>query len=111
MFKTPAGVITTLGTALFENRLEVRLEALTQPKLLIIDEIDCIQIDRQGANLFSQLTSRRCERGWILVTSNRSLGAWGELFRDLRDRQRNSGSAASSGEDDQHQGDSYRLKA
>ncbi|MGH7549082.1 MAG: ATP-binding protein, partial [Gemmatimonadales bacterium] len=61
MFTTAAGLIATLGKALFENRLEERLKLLTQPKLLIIDEIGYIPIDRQGANLFFQLVSRRYE--------------------------------------------------
>jgi len=82
MFTTAAGLITTLGKALYENRLEERLKVLTQPKLLIIDEIGYIPIDRQGANLFFQLISRRYERGSVLVTSNQSLGAWGEVFGD-----------------------------
>jgi DNA replication protein DnaC len=81
MFTTAAGLIATLGKALFENRLEERLKLLTQPKLLIIDEIGYIPIDRQGANLF-QLVSRRYEKGSILLTSNQSLGAWGEVFGD-----------------------------
>src|SRR3979411_2804576 len=37
---------------------------------------------RQGANLFFQLVSRRYERGSIIITSNQSLGAWGEVFGD-----------------------------
>jgi DNA replication protein DnaC len=82
MFTTAAGLITTLGKALYENRLEERLKVLTQPRLLIIDEIGYIPIDRQGANLFFQLISRRYEKGSILVTSNQSLGAWGEVFGD-----------------------------
>jgi DNA replication protein DnaC len=81
-FTTAAALITTLGKALYENRLEERLKILTQPKLLIIDEIGYIPIDRQGANLFFQLVSRRYERGAILLTSNQSLGAWGEVFGD-----------------------------
>ena len=82
MFTTAAALITTLGKALYENRLEERLKILTQPKLLIIDEIGYIPIDRQGANLFFQLVSRRYERGAILLTSNQSLGAWGDVFGD-----------------------------
>jgi DNA replication protein DnaC len=82
MFTTAAGLIASLGRALYENRLEERLKLLTQPKLLIIDEIGYIPIDRQGANLFFQLISRRYERGLILLTSNQSLGAWGEVFGD-----------------------------
>lgn len=81
-FTTAAALITTLGKALYENRLDERLKILTQPKLLIIDEIGYIPIDRQGANLFFQLISRRYERGSILLTSNQSLGAWGEVFGD-----------------------------
>ena len=70
------------GKALYENRLEERLKLLTQPKLLIIDEIGYIPIDRQGANLFFQLVSRRYERGSIVLTSNQNVGAWGEVFGD-----------------------------
>jgi DNA replication protein DnaC len=82
IFTTAAGLIATLGMALYENRRDQRLKLLMQPKLLIIDEIGYIPIDRQGANLFFQLISRRYERGSILVTSNQSLGAWGEVFGD-----------------------------
>jgi DNA replication protein DnaC len=79
---TAAALVTTLGKALYENRLEERLKILTQPKLLIVDEIGYIPMDRHRANLFFQLTSRRYERGSILLTSNQNLGAWGEVFGD-----------------------------
>jgi DNA replication protein DnaC len=82
MVTTAAGLIATLGNALFENRLEERRKLLTQPKLLILDEIGYIPIDRQGANLFFQLVSRRYEQGSIVLTSNQSLGAWGDVFGD-----------------------------
>src|SRR6202040_3770871 len=73
-------LITTLGKALVEGKLDERLKLLTQPQLLICDEIGYLPIDRQGATLFFQLISRRYERGSILITSNQSLGAWGEVF-------------------------------
>jgi len=82
LFTTAMGLIATLGKALAETRLDEKLKLLTQPHLLIIDEIGYIPIDRQGANLFFQLVSRRYERGAILLTSNQSLGAWGEVFGD-----------------------------
>src|SRR5262247_994332 len=66
---TAAGLITTLGKPLAENRLDERLKLPGQPPLLIIDEIGYIPIDRQGANLFFQLVSRRYERGAIILTS------------------------------------------
>lgn len=82
LFSTAMGLIASLGKALAENRLEDKLKLLTQPHLLIVDEIGYIPIDRQGANLFFQLVSRRYERGAIILTSNQSLGAWGEVFGD-----------------------------
>lgn len=82
LFTTAAGLIATLGKAYAENRLDEKLKALAQPALLIIDEIGYIPIDRHGANLFFQLVSRRYERGAIILTSNQSLGAWGEVFGD-----------------------------
>lgn len=82
LFTTALGLIASLGKALGENRLDEKLKLLTQPQVLIIDEIGYIPIDRQGANLFFQLVSRRYERGAIILTSNQSLGAWGEVFGD-----------------------------
>jgi DNA replication protein DnaC len=71
-----------LGKALAEGKLDGRLTLLTRPQLLICDEIGYLPIDRQGANLFFQLVSRRYERGSIIISSNQSLGAWGEVFGD-----------------------------
>ena len=81
-FTTAASLIATLVKAQNENRLEERLKLLVQPRLLIVDEIGYLPIDRNGANLFFQLVSRRYERGSILVTSNQSLSGWGEVFGD-----------------------------
>jgi DNA replication protein DnaC len=82
LFVTATALITTLGKALAEGKLDERLKLLSQPQLLICDEIGYLPIDRQGANLFFQLVSRRYERGSIIITSNQSLGAWGEVFGD-----------------------------
>ena len=69
-------------TRLTENRLEDKLKLYTIPRLLIIDEIGYLPIDRTGANLFFQLISRRYEKGPMILTSNQSFGAWGEVFGD-----------------------------
>jgi DNA replication protein DnaC len=81
-FTTAAGLIATLTRAHNEGRLEERLKLLVQPKLLIIDEIGYLPLDRLAANLFFQLVSRRYEKGAILITSNQSLTVWGEVFGD-----------------------------
>ena len=82
LFTTAAGMITTLTKALAEGKLEDKLKFYTVPRLLIIDEIGYLPIERQGANLFFQLISRRYEKGPLILTSNQSFGAWGEVFGD-----------------------------
>jgi len=81
-FMTASGLIAALMRAHSEGRLEEKLKLLVQPKLLVIDEIGYLPIDRLGANLFFQLVSRRYEKGAILITSNQSLTVWGEVFGD-----------------------------
>jgi DNA replication protein DnaC len=82
LFTTATGLIATLGKAFAEGRLDEKLKLLAQPGVLVIDEIGYLPIDRHGANLFFQLISRRYERGAIILTSNQSLGSWGEVFGD-----------------------------
>jgi DNA replication protein DnaC len=81
-FTTAANVIAALTKAHGEGRLEEKLKFFTTPRLLIIDEIGYLPIDRFGANLFFQLISRRYERGPMILTSNQSFAAWGEVFGD-----------------------------
>jgi DNA replication protein DnaC len=82
LFSTAAALIATLTKALAEGKLEEKLKLYTVPRLLVIDEIGYLPIERQGANLFFQLISRRYEKGPMILTSNQSFGAWGEVFGD-----------------------------
>jgi DNA replication protein DnaC len=82
LFSTAAHLIAVLTKAHAEGRLDERLKFYTTPRLLIVDEIGYLPIDRVGANLFFQLISRRYERGPMILTSNQSFGAWGEVFGD-----------------------------
>jgi len=82
LFCTAAGLIANLTKALSEGRLEDKMKLYSVPRLLIIDEIGYLPIERQGANLFFQLISRRYERGPMILTSNQSFGSWGEVFGD-----------------------------
>lgn len=82
LFTTAANLIAALTKAHAEGRLDEKLKVYTTPRLLIIDEIGYLPIDRIGANLFFQLISRRYERGPMLLTSNQSFGAWGDVFGD-----------------------------
>lgn len=82
LFIGAQALIASLARAHNENRLEDKLKQYCQPKLLVIDEIGYIPIDRLGANLFFQLISRRYERGAMIMTSNQPYSNWGEIFGD-----------------------------
>jgi DNA replication protein DnaC len=82
LFTTAAHLIGTLTKAHAEGKLDEKLKLFATPRLLIVDEIGYLPIDRTGANLFFQLISRRYERGPMILTSNQSFGAWGEVFGD-----------------------------
>ena len=80
LFTSAAAMVSALTKALAEGRLEEKLKVYTVPRLLVIDEIGYLQIDRTGANLFFQLISRRYEKGPMILTSNQSFGSWGDVF-------------------------------
>ena len=82
LFTTAANLIAVLTKAHAEGRLDEKLKVYATPRLLIIDEIGYLPIDRLGANLFFQLISRRYERGPMILTSNQSFSAWGDVFGD-----------------------------
>ena len=82
LFTTAATMITALTKAMAEGKLDDKLKMYTVPRLLIVDEIGYLPIERQGANLFFQLISRRYEKGPMVLTSNQSFGAWAEVFGD-----------------------------
>lgn len=75
-------LIMQLNKAYEENRLESKLKHYAKYKLLIIDEIGYLPIDRQGANLFFQLINKRYEKNSTIITTNQPFSKWGEIFSD-----------------------------
>lgn len=76
-------LIMQLNKAYAENRLESKLKHFAKYKLLIIDEIGYLPIDRQGANLFFQLINKRYEKNSTIITTNQPFSKWGEVFSDV----------------------------
>ena len=81
LFTTAQALMAALVKAHSAGRLEDRLAFYAKPKLLICDEMGYLPFEAHAAHLFFQLVSRRYERG-SLITSNRSVGEWGEVFGD-----------------------------
>jgi DNA replication protein DnaC len=81
-FMTAHDLVTDLGRAYREGRLDRRMRVYLAPKVLIIDEMGYLPLDDLGATIFFQLVSARYERGSIILTSNKSYGEWGSIFGD-----------------------------
>jgi DNA replication protein DnaC len=79
-FMTAHDLVTDLGRAYREGRLDRRLRIYLAPKVLVIDEMGYLPLDELGATIFFQLVSARYERGSIILTSNKSYGEWGSIF-------------------------------
>lgn len=76
-------LIMQLNKAHTENRLETKLKHFSKYKLLIIDEIGYLPIDKQGANLLFQLINKRYEKNSTIITTNQPFSKWGEVFSDV----------------------------
>lgn len=81
-FTTCHNLISQLSLAHRENRLEARLKHYSKYRVLIIDEIGYLPVDKTGANLFFQLIARRYEKNSTIITTNQPFSKWGEVFDD-----------------------------
>lgn len=73
-------LMNQLKKALVENRLEARMKFFAKYKVLIIDEIGYMPIDKDSANLFFQLIAKRYEKHSTIITTNMVFSKWGEVF-------------------------------
>ena len=58
------------------------LRSLSQPKLLVIDEVGYTRLTVEQASALFDLIASRYERGSIILTSNLSFAEWGGLLGD-----------------------------
>jgi DNA replication protein DnaC len=80
-FTTAVDLARKLTLAVGQNRLHRELNALTQPKLLILDEVGYLTFDATQASLLFQVISRRYEKGQaVILTSNKAFGQWADVF-------------------------------
>lgn len=76
-------LISNLKKANIENRLMSRLNHYAKYKVLIIDEMGFLPIDREGANLLFQLINKRYENHSTIITTNKTFEKWHEIFGDV----------------------------
>jgi DNA replication protein DnaC len=82
LFTTAIDVIHTLSAAAATGSLKRSMQRYLKPKLLVVDELGYLPIDKLGADLLFQIISERYERGAILMSTNRAFKNWPEIFNN-----------------------------
>jgi DNA replication protein DnaC len=82
LFTTAVDIINSLSAAQAHGNLKRELRKYLKPRLLLIDELGYLPIDKHGADLLFQVISQRYERGAIVLTSNRAYKHWSEIFNN-----------------------------
>ena len=73
---------TTAADLVLEGRWQTTMRFWNGPQLLVIDELGYLPMPGQAAAHLFQVISRRYEHGSIILTTNRGIAAWGEIFDD-----------------------------
>jgi len=75
-------LLQQLKKAKAENRLQDRLKHFCHYRLLIIDELGYLPIDKEDSNLFFQLIDMRYEKKSTILTTNINFSEWDSVFFD-----------------------------
>jgi DNA replication protein DnaC len=81
MFKA-ARMFKELYAARADNSLDRQLNKLISPELLVIDDFGLTRLTPEQAHDFYEIMSERYERNSTIITSNRHVDEWTELFDD-----------------------------
>lgn len=82
LFMSLDWLVATPMKAKLEKRLERQFQQLSYARLLILDEIYHLPMNREQAGLFFRLLNRRYEKTSIIQTSNRGFVDCRDIFGD-----------------------------
>jgi DNA replication protein DnaC len=82
LFTSAVDMINTLAAAQATQRLKQELKKYLTPRLLVLDELGYLPIDKLGADLLFQVISARYERGSIVLTTNKAFKHWPAIFNN-----------------------------
>ena len=80
LFASAVDMLNTLLAAQAAHRLKIELKKYVTPRLLVLDELGYLPLDKQGAELLFQVISQRYERGSIVLTTNKAFKQWPSIF-------------------------------
>jgi len=82
LFTTAVEAINTLSAAQAQYRLKNELKRFLAARVLVMDELGYLPIDKAGADLLFQIISGRYEKGSTIITTNRAYKHWPGIFNN-----------------------------
>ena len=82
LFVFAVDIVNTLSAAQSSNALPKALKQYLLPRLLVIDELGYLPMDKRGADLLFQVISVRYERGSIIITTSTAYNHWPCIFNN-----------------------------
>lgn len=82
LFASAMDIVNTLTAAQAEHRLKAELRKYLTPKILAVDELGYLPIDKIGADLLFQVISQRYEQGSLILTTNQPYKSWPKVFNN-----------------------------
>ncbi len=81
-FTTAADLAARCHRAAIEGRWATTMRFFAGPTCLVIDELGYLALPAEAAAAIFQVVSQRYLKTSIIITSNRGVGAWGEVLGD-----------------------------
>ena len=81
-YTTAADLVARTARAALEGRWQTTMRFWNGPQLLIVDELGYLPMPGEAASHLFQVISRRYEHGSIILTTNRGIADWGQIFED-----------------------------
>ncbi len=81
-YTTAAELVARTAKAAIEGRWQSTMRFWNGPALLLIDELGYLPMAGEAAAHLFQVISRRYQGGSIVLTTNRDITGWGQIFED-----------------------------
>jgi DNA replication protein DnaC len=80
LFAPAIDVVNRLSGAESNRQLAREIKRYQSPRILLIDELGYLPLDKRGAELLFQVITKRYERGSIIITTNIAFKDWPRIF-------------------------------
>jgi DNA replication protein DnaC len=81
-YTTAADLVARTTRSAIEGRWQTTMRFWAGPAVLIIDELGYLPMPGEAASHLFQVISRRYQHGSVILTTNRGVAQWGEIFED-----------------------------